>query len=99
MWRILQETSGLKMKKSGQIQLKVEDKMISEPAEVAEELSRYYIDKVEKIVEEHPPNPALSQVYTQRYIRGKEIDNFDFQLVTVPDVVMIISKLKSTGAK
>ena len=49
-------------------------------------------------MDEHPPNPDLSQVYTRRYIRGKNINQFDFQTVTVPDVVKVISKLKNTGA-
>ena len=98
MWRVLKETSGLQAKESGQIQLKIGDKLVREPALVAEELSRYYVDKVTKIVQEHPPNPQLAKVYTERYLRGKTISSLDFQHVTVADVVKIISDLKNTGA-
>ena len=98
MWRILRESSGLQTKKSSQIQLKIGDEVVKEPERVADELSRYYVEKVEKIVEEHPPNPQLSQVYTDRYLRGKTVPNFNFQHVSVPDVVKIIYDLKTTNA-
>ena len=98
MWKVLKESSGLQENKSSQIQLKIGDELVKEPRRVAEELSRYYVEKVEKIVEEHPPNPQLSQVYTERYLAGKQIPEFNFQHVSVPDVVTIIAGLKMTNA-
>ena len=98
MWRILKETSGLQVKKSGDINLKIGDEMVKDPVRVADELSRYYVEKVEKIVEEHPPDPQQAQVYLERYLRGKRTPHFDFQHVGVHDVVKIISDLKNTNA-
>ena len=65
MWTTLKEASGLQSKKTSQIHLREGDKVIKDPKEVAEKLSKYYMEKVEKIVEEHPSNPELSKVYSR----------------------------------
>lgn len=97
-WRIILSNSGLDAKKSSSINLKIDGELVKDPKKVANELSNYYLDKVDKIVREHPPDPGLADYYTRRYIAGKEIQPLEFAQVTLADVVQIISKLKMTGA-
>ena len=97
-WRVILTNSGLSTKKTSTINLRIGGEIVKEPGRVAKELSDYYVNKVEKIVKEHPPDPVVAEEYTRRYIAGKVISPMTFQQVTLADVVKIIANLKMTGA-
>ena len=91
--------SGMEAKRSGKIILKKENgAVIDDPKEVAEDLNNFFVDKVNKIVESHPPDPVKAKEYTERYIRGKKITPMSFHCVTEADVIQIVRDVKSTGA-
>lgn len=98
LWRIVKDNSGLQTKKSSAINLRVDGEVLKEPQKVAEHLSGYYIQKVQKIVDEHPPDPVVAKEYTDRYVKGKVIKQMDFTPVSVDRVISIVRSLKSTGA-
>ena len=77
-WRIVREQAGLEVKKAAGIKIRIDGEIEDDPLKVAEEFSSYYVDKVEKVVQEHPPDPDAAKLYTERFIRGKRIQNMDF---------------------
>ena len=90
--------SGLEVKKSDKITLKVDGDLVTKPMEVAETLNEFFISKVDKIVETHPPDPDKASAYTDRYLSSKRLGTLEFQLVEQCQVREIIHKLRSTGA-
>lgn len=98
LWSLVRQQSGLQQRKSSKIQLRIDGELEKDSRKVAEELSRYYVDKVNKIVAEHPPNPDLASYYTDRYVKDRSIPTMDFKPVTVPEVILVVSSLKSTNA-
>ena len=96
-WSSILTAAGLGGKKTADISLKVDGEVVKDEAVVAEELSAYYISKVEKIVEEHPLDPELALKYTEEYVKDKDVGHFDMKPVLASDVRKIVMLLKQTG--
>ena len=88
-WRTIMAMSGLASKKSSKIWLKEDGVAIEDPGKVAEHLNDFFVSKVNKIVETHPPNPEEMKKYTEEYITGKKIESLNFKCV---DTSMIVIK-------
>ena len=89
--------SGLEVKKLDKITLKVDGNLITKPMEVTETMNDFFISKVNKIVETHPPDPDRAAVYTDRYQSSKRLGTLEFQLVEQCQVREIIHNLRNTG--
>ena len=42
-------------------------------------MNKYFVDKVENIVRDHPPDPVLASAYTERYLKAKKIGFMEFE--------------------
>ena len=97
-WSVIRELSGLEPKRTDKIVLKKEEEIIEKSVEVANTMNQYFVNKVEKIVEDHPPDPVLASAYTERYLKGRKLGNMTFKPVEERIIKEIIRQLKSTGA-
>ena len=73
-WAVIQKLSGLSVKKTDKILLKEDERMLEKPSDVADRLNSYFVEKVETIVAEHPPDPVKASQYTDRYLKEKKTD-------------------------
>ena len=97
-WSVLRNLSGLEPKKSDRIFLRDGDKLEDRPEKVAQIMNKYFVDKVENIVRDHPPDPVLASAYTERYLKAKKIGFMEFKPVEKGVIRKIIGQLSSTRA-
>ena len=95
-WRRLKQVSGLKRNEDKKIVLRIDDKLENDPAKVAEHFNRFFIEKVDKIAESCPPDPAKATRYTMAYTRDKNVGRFSFSTVNFATVKHVIKNLKNT---
>ena len=82
------------------IVLKVNGQLLDKPEQVAKHLNEYFVEKVNKIVKDFPPDQVMSLTYTDEYVRDKSLPSVDmeFQPVSCSQVLEIIANLKNTTA-
>ena len=98
-WRRLKLMAGAENKKSN-IVLEIDGKDVDDPKLVAEELNDYYVEKIDTIVEEHPPNPVEVVNYMQDYLTDKDIGRFSFRTVgnkAIRRAIMDLNRSEATG--
>ena len=98
-WRQIKMLTGMDSKTSTAIELDVNGSRLTDPKEVAEHLNNFYVKKVQDITDTTPPNPTLSQDYTQQYLANKNIkEQMEFRTVSIKEVRAVISSLKMTSS-
>ena len=80
------------------IVLKTDNGVLYDPEPVANHLNNYYVDKVQKIIDASPPNPSVALHYTDIYMKGRNVPEFEFRCVGEYEVLKIVNNLKLTGA-
>ena len=98
--RRLKEASKLKENNKEGIQLTINGKLETDAEVIAEHMNHFFVEKVEKIVEELPPDPVVSSKYMMEYMAGKTPGLFEFRTVNykyVKEVIMKLKNVTSTG--
>ena len=98
-WRAIKTaTEGKRL--TNDINLNINGTLLVDPEAVANHLNRYYVKKVQDIIDVAPPDPTTALEYTREYLdlRAKPPPEFEFQCVDQYQVLEIIKSLKSTGA-
>ena len=76
-WRRLKEVSKLKQNGEEGISLMINGQLETDPKKVAPYMADFFKTKVDKIVEEVPPDPVESSRYMMEYMRDKKPGNFE----------------------
>ena len=99
-WKRLKNVSQLTQQKDNTITLNIDGKMESDPKTVASHMSKFFVTKVEDIVEEFPPDPVESTKYFMEYIYKKKPGTFEFRTVGykyIKEVIMSLKNVDSVG--
>ena len=72
--------------------------VINTPKKLAEIFNDFFIEKVDKIVEQCPPNLSEALNYTADYLGDRRSPEWDFEVVTTEEVNKMITELKNTGS-
>ena len=98
-WRAIKSATEGKRNQNN-IVLNTPNGVIFHPESVANHLNRYYVSKVETIIEENPPDPEVSLQYTKEYVEmmKRKLPEFEFACVSQYEVMKRISTMKQTGA-
>ena len=99
-WRRLKAVSGLTQSGDKKIALMVNGVLEDDPEILAEYMNNYFIEKIEKITDEFPPDPVESTKYDMEYFADKEIGAFEFKPANyrfVKSVIMKMNNVDSTG--
>ena len=96
-WRRLKVMAGANNQKTD-IVLNVDGEETDDPQIVAETLNNFYVDKVDNIVKECPPDPVAVIDYMAEYMENKEIGRFKFHTVGDGEVRRAVMKLNSSEA-
>ena len=97
-WRRLKEVSKLKQNNEEGISLMINGQLETDPKIVAPHMADFFKTKVDKIVEEVPPDPAESSRYMMEYMRDKKPGNFEFCTVDFKYIKRVIMKLKNVSS-
>ena len=101
-WKRIRAHAKLKSKKgntgNADIELNIGDDLVKEPKQVAETLNNYFKDKVVKLREGLKISVEDSLSYTDEYLQGREVKDFEFHQVSRPYVKSIIRQMSNTGA-
>ena len=97
-WRALKTaTEGKRL--VNDINLDVDGVLLTDPEAVANHLNRYYVKKVQDIIDVSPPDPEQALEYTRQYMaKIKPPPEFEYSCVTESEVLNLIMNLKMTGA-
>ena len=98
VWASVKKHAGLT--KADQTTMRIiggEGEVITTPKLLAKTFNEFFIQIVIlKIVEQCPPRPEKAMEYTREYIEGKQIKEWEFNVVNEEDVNKIICSLKNT---
>ena len=99
-WKAVQRHSGIGKKKKAEqdVTLKIAGELVSEPNKVAHTLNSYFKEKVVNLRKDLKVSVADSLKYTDEYMEGKTVDEFEFKQVSRTYVKSIIRNLTNTGA-
>ena len=97
-WRRLKEVSKLKQNGEEGISLMINGQLETDPKKVAPYMADFFKTKVDKIVEEVPPDPVESSRYMMEYMRDKKPGNFEFRTVDFRYIKRVIMKLKNVSS-
>ena len=96
-WRQLKATmEGRRV--SNDIVLEVNGVTLDKAQQVADHLNQYYVQKVQNIVKDLPPDVNAVLDYTDQYLGGKTMKEMEFRTVAPYEVEKIIADLKQTSA-
>ena len=97
-WRAIKAATQGK-RHQNDIILNTQSGVLLDPISVANHLNRYYVSKVEDIIEVTPPDPDKALEYTREYMSMKsKPQEFEFRCVSQYEVSKRISSIKQTGA-
>ena len=99
-WKRLKQVSGLEQSDEGQIVLRINGQLETDPRVLAPFMNQFFVEKIEKIVKELPPDPVTSSEYMMEYMENKNIGRFEFRTVnyaTIKKVIMSMNNVDSTG--
>ena len=99
-WHRLKMVSGLTQSGDKKIALMIDGELVDDPERVAEFMNNYFIEKIDKIVAECPPNPVESVKHGMDYFKDKQIGHFKLKKVNykfVKSVTMKMNNVDSTG--
>ena len=98
-WRRLKLMAGAENKKAN-IVLEIDGKETDDPKIVAEELNNFYVEKIDGIVKEYPPDPVEVVNYMHDYLADKKIGRFNFRTVgnrSIRRAIMSLNQSEATG--
>ena len=90
--------SRLTEQKDDSITLNIDGVLVSDPEIVAPHMSKFFVDKVEKIVAECPPDPVTSTKYAMDYFYKKNPGTFEFHQVGYKYIKRTIMNLKNVDS-
>ena len=99
-WKRLKQVSGLEHNSDQQITLKINGQIETDPRVLAPYMNQYFIEKIQKITDEIPPDPVVSSEYAMEYMETKSPGHFEFKTVdyaTIKKVIMKMNNVDSTG--
>ena len=97
-WKRLKQVSKLTEQKDDSITLNIDGVLVSDPEVVAPHMSKFFVDKVEKIVAECPPDPVTSTKFAMDYFYKKHPGTFEFHQVGYKYIKQIIWGLKNVDS-
>ena len=96
-WRRLKVMAGAE-NKSANIVLEIDGKEVDDPKVLAQKFNDFFVDKVDGIVKQCPPDPPKVIEYMVDFLKDKDIGRFDFYTVGDGEVRKAIMKLNSSKA-
>ena len=96
-WRAIKAATQGKAHQNN-IVLNTNNGIIYDPEPVANHLNNYYVEKVQAIIDKSPPDPSVALRYTDEYVAGRDLPEFEFACVSTHEVLNIVNNLKQTGA-
>ena len=98
-WRNVKKHSNMGAnKQEDDIELEIDEELVSEPGMVANSLNSYFKEKVVKLRSGLDVSVEKSLEYTDEYLGKRDVEEYEFQQVSRKKVKQIIRNLTNTGA-
>ena len=98
-WKVVKEQAGITKKEDNNIELEIDGKICDDPRIVADTLNKYFRDKVINLRKTLNCSVEESLSYTDEYLKGREVEGYEFHQVSRKYIKNVIRNLANTNAK